>query len=60
MEHTYKIMESDLPLLRHLKTFTCPMCGKALINLSTEENKREFWCDCNGNTYIVEIVEDED
>ena len=53
-------MKSDMAFYGNLKTFTCPTCGKSLINLATEENQREFWCDCNGMTFIINIMEDED
>ena len=37
---------------RNFKHFTCPMCGKSLINLKSVEAQKkgfhEFWCDvCN-------------
>ena len=58
--HRSKIMKSDMFFFGSLKTFTCPTCGKSLINLATEENQREFWCDCNDMTFIIDIMEDED
>jgi predicted RNA-binding Zn-ribbon protein involved in translation (DUF1610 family) len=42
----------------NLKTFTCPICGKTLINLSVIENQREFWCDCSDENYLIDILED--
>lgn len=59
-EHLFKVMKSDLAIYGSLKTFTCPRCGKHLMNLAKDEAKREFWCDDCGDNYIIEIVEDED
>ena len=53
-----KVMRSDLALFGNLKTFTCPVCGKSLINLATNENQREFWCDCHDENYFIDILED--
>lgn len=57
MVYLSKIMRSDLTLFGNLKTFTCPTCGKCLINLSTNENQREFWCDCDGKNYLINIID---
>ena len=59
-EHIFRMPKSDLTWLGNLKTFTCPTCGKSLMNFSNKEDKREFWCDDCGYNYTVEIVEDED
>ena len=58
MEHYFKVTAGDLALFGNLKTFTCPLCGKSLINLSVIENKREFWCDCSDENYFIDILED--
>ena len=57
MVYHSKIMRSDLTLFGNLKTFTCPTCGKSLINLSINENQREFWCDCDGKNYLIDIID---
>ena len=58
MEYYIKVAAKDLESLGNLKTFTCPICGKTLINLSVIENKREFWCDCSNENYFIDILED--
>lgn len=44
---------------RNFKHFTCPVCGKTLINLNTEKSQKAgfhyFWCDvCDIDVIIDE------
>ena len=60
MEHYIKVAVEDLALFGNLKTFTCPLCNKLLIDRLNNEKAREFYCECNNEVYIIDIVEDED
>ena len=43
---------------RNFKYFTCPVCGKTLINLNTEKSQNAgfhyFWCDVCGIDVIID------
>ena len=37
-----------------MEKFTCPWCGKELINISDDDTYKFFWCDdCNSEIYIT-------
>ena len=50
MEHYIKVAVEDLALFGNLKTFTCPLCNKLLIDRLNNEKAREFYCECNNNS----------
>lgn len=58
MVYHCKMSKAEAASRGNLKTFTCPICGKTLINLSAIENQREFWCDCSDENYLIDILED--
>ena len=60
MEYYIKVAAADLALFGNLKTFTCPICGKCLIDRLDDKKMREFYCECNDEVYIIDIMEDED
>lgn len=60
MEHYFKVAAADLALFGNLKTFTCPICGKRLIDRLDNEKIREFYCECNDEVYIIDIIGDEE
>ena len=57
MEYYIKVAAADLALFGNLKTFTCPICGKLLIDRLDSEKMREFYCECNDEVYIIDILE---
>ena len=60
MEYFIKVAAADLASLGNLKTFTCPICGKRLIDRLDSEKMREFYCECNDEVYIIDIVGDKE